>query len=106
MVTNYLVRRGEKKTKGHVPGFDEYELGFNTCDVFNRSLNDKSWPHRYSGRGVSSEIQSGSDFLFTAAFVNLWNLWRTLDFESRKDTKFEDFCVLLAKDIVMTQFEP
>jgi hypothetical protein len=106
VLTNALIRTAEKKAKGTVPGFDHYEASFNIVDVFNRSLCDKRWPHRYSGRHITSEMQAGADFLFTTTLVNLWHLWRTLQYEERKGESFESFCTTLAKGIVQTAFQP
>jgi hypothetical protein len=99
-----LERLNNSKVSGHVPGFDEYELSFNVCDLYNRMMHDKSWPHRYSGKGYSSEYQAGSDYLFTVAILNMWNYWRALDFASRSQLSYEEFRTQLAVLICNSNF--
>ena len=53
-----------------VPGCDNFSITFNTSDHFNRALVDKTFPHK-----PSSDLQALHDFLFSAALLNIFNLF-------------------------------
>lgn len=103
-ITNYLKSVDHKRRKGYIPGFMEYEETFASCDKFNRRLHDKSWPCKYAKSAYSVEVQSGHDFLFTAALVNMHHLWKTLDWKNRKLMSFQMFTQNLALEILANNF--
>eukprot|EP00957_Ditylum_brightwellii_P156783 11933119-Ditylum_brightwellii.AAC.1 len=97
MGTGFKVRK--KDASCHVcPMFDQYSLGFNNCDKFNKVLHDKTWPHKLHG-----DKRAALDYLFAYILINVYHLW--IDAvpagEKCKDVTWKEFCMDLAKEMVM-----
>jgi hypothetical protein len=88
-----------KAQDNHVcPLYDQYCMGFNGCDLYNRCLHSKTWPYKQQG-----DIRNGSDYLFTCVLINTYHLWidagRPED--NRRDVKWRDFCTQLAHEMLV-----
>ena len=88
-----------KAQDNHVcPLYDQYCMGFNGCDLYNRCLHSKTWPYKQQG-----DICNGSDYLFTCVLINTYHLWidagRPED--NRRDVKWRDFCTQLAHEMLV-----
>eukprot|EP00957_Ditylum_brightwellii_P165104 12570200-Ditylum_brightwellii.AAC.1 len=97
MGTGFKVRK--KDASWHVcPMFDHYNLGFNNCDKFNKTLHGKSWPHKLHG-----DKRVALDYLFTCVLINVYHLWidAALAGEKHKDVMWKEFCMDLAKEMLM-----
>ena len=93
-----LDMRGLKKSKKHsIPMFDEYNVGFNVCDKYNRVLHDKSWSYRLSG-----DLRVCSDYISTCILINTYHLWIDAGGrnEARREVSWLQFCTDLAFEMV------
>ena len=99
-LTNALEKKNSKRRKFHIPGFYEYEKFFNGCDIYNRQMHDKSWPHKHVGGYYSSEYRAGSDYLFTCVLMNTFHCWKSVNFKRFGNASFLEFTQILAKDII------
>ena len=62
---------GDGRGSTYIPVWDEYDFGASACDEFNKQLAGKYWPFRRMGWELGID-----DFAFTAALVNILNLYR------------------------------
>ncbi len=83
----------------HGKGRTEWLNHFNNCDIFNRRLHDKSWPHKYGGKGVRMEERAVSDYIFTCILVNCHHVWLSLDVQ--RNQSFSQFCDMLALELML-----
>jgi hypothetical protein len=95
----FVLSNAYSKCKGNtrkafVPGCDDFSLMFNTCDHFNRSMNDKTWPHRCG----STQAQLHNYYL-TCMLINTMNIFCDFYGLSENDVTFQDFGVQLADEL-------
>ena len=70
---------------------------FNGCDVYNRSLHDRKWPHRCGGRKCSGQDGHGHKFAIACIVQNTFNAYHSINnLESRS---FKDNCIKLSNDL-------
>jgi hypothetical protein len=94
VISNAFTRERGQTLRQYVPGCDDFSLMFNTCDQFNRSLNNRTWPHRCS----TSEHQIHNYFL-SCMLINTMNAWMNAHNLSDTDCDFEQFAVSLADEL-------
>jgi len=99
-LTNALIQKPNVRRKHHTPGFDEYEKNFSGCDVFNRKLKDKSWPHKYVAGEYSLELRAGHNFLLSCTLLNTFHAWKAAKFQNNKNSSYLEFTQVLAKEII------
>jgi len=104
-MTNALVETNKKRRPGHFPGMTEYETSFSGCDIFNRRLKDKNWPHKHQSRTYEVQEMANSDYLFTVLLMNVQNLWIDKDKKNRKSVSFENFCTSLSLGLMEKSLE-
>lgn len=99
-ITNALIEHQKVRRKHHTPGFDEYEKNFAGCDVFNRKMKDKSWPHKYTAGVYSLELRAGHSYLMTCALENTFHAWKSANLQMRSQVYFLEFTQILAKQLI------
>jgi len=76
----FKLARSRRQPEYRPPAWLEYKLSFSVCDEFNRALADTTYPFR------RSSWESNFDDLFTSTiFINIANIWKSLDFDARAD---------------------
>ncbi len=101
----YVLSNAFKKVRKHrsasklVPVYDLYNLCFNACDIFNRKLHDKLWPHRYGGNCRFGESGHQHKFAFGVLLQNVFYLAEELGDPRIVNMNFEEKCYELAFDL-------
>ena len=95
----FVLSNAYKKEEGttranYLPGCDDFAIMFSTCDHFNCSLVDRTWPHR-----CSSGTRRLHDFYMTSILLNVMNVWRTVQGGDSMDVSWKDFMVGLADEL-------
>lgn len=57
------IRQDLIRMNSHIPCYYYYKSGFDACDRFNRSLHDKSWPHKRGVKGPRGDFLNQYDFV-------------------------------------------
>jgi hypothetical protein len=89
-----------RSTKGIVPAYDHYKQMFNSCDIFNRKLHDRKYPHRSGGRGKRGEAGHVHKFILSVMLQNIFNLHKSVSDCPLYNDSFKDNCLLLSDDIM------
>ncbi|KAJ1424671.1 hypothetical protein B484DRAFT_398213 [Ochromonadaceae sp. CCMP2298] len=78
-LTNLVTRmpRLARDKTGTSPllGYDTYKSTFALCDVYNRALHDRKWPHKSGGHGVAGEDCNMDNFAFASVLQNIFNAY-------------------------------
>jgi hypothetical protein len=53
--------------------YDIYKIIFNLCDILNRKLNYRTWPHKHGGRNVMGEWKHKDNSVFSSILLNCFN---------------------------------
>jgi hypothetical protein len=77
-----------------IPGYDAYDLMFFLCDVFNRNLHDRKFPHK-----PGSDYASMHDFTMSVTLQNVLNIFCYLHPEIPSTETFETHCYTLATEL-------
>jgi len=85
--------RSQKKV---IPVYDHYKEMFNGCDMFNRALHDRLFPHTNGGNGVSGEKGHCHKFIMGALLQNVFNLWESSVGKDVETINFEAKCIMLS----------
>jgi hypothetical protein len=93
-LTNAFTPVQGKTAKGYIPAIDDFAGMFATCDHYNRSMNDRIWPHarKHGARQIHN-------FLMTCVILNVKNCWAN---EQKVDTatiEFKTFVLELADEL-------
>jgi len=92
----------KEKIKAHeeiIPGYSYYKTFFEYCDNFNRSLHDRSWPHKRGGRGQLGDLGVQHDFIMAAILRNTINAYFSITQVDPLSVDFETSMTRLANDI-------
>ena len=63
---------------------------FETCDIFNRALHDRSWPRLRGGKGITGDMGCRHDFLMACVMQNARNAWLALGETGPSSHSFEE----------------
>ena len=96
LLTNAFKKEAGKKLKYSVPGYDEYNHMFSTCDYFNKDLHDCSFPHKKGGKNRKGDLAQLNDFYFTSILMNIRNAWGSFHNDL---PDFKSFCESLADQL-------
>lgn len=82
-----------------VPLFTLYGKNFSTCDHFNRSLHQRTWPHRKGGYQRSGAQGAQHNFIFSCILINTFNAFHDINRHPSENFDFQADCVALADQI-------
>ena len=99
--TEETNQREIKKRGGEIPIYSYYKLMFNTCDHFNRSLHDRSWPYHRGGKGVKGDLGRINDFCMAVTLENTFNAWYDINNISDKQISFRNLCDILSESLYL-----
>ena len=91
---------GRKNSKYQVPGFDLFAEMFNVCDMFNRKLHDRTWPHKFGGKNVVGGPGKLDDFAFSAAISNAISVFKKFNNTNEiKNWDYQTCCIQLSNEL-------
>lgn len=100
VLTNAFERKVKRpKYKNIIPAYTAYGKMFNVCDRFNRSLHDRTWPHKHGGRDCCGDLGHQDTFAWAAIMQNVYNAFLSINNESAEDYNFQTFFLDLADDL-------
>lgn len=68
------------------------------CDMWNEMVLQHPWP--YDRRSWDRHMDS---YLFTSILINCFHIWKSLgSFSLRSAVAFDDFCIQLGRDLILT----
>lgn len=94
VLTNALKRGGGNTPKAWVPGCDDFSLMFSTCDHYNRSLYQKTFPHR-----PSSDCAALHDFHFSCLLLNTFHVFVSNHEIDPTEASYQDTMLTLADNL-------
>jgi hypothetical protein len=96
---NACIRTWSQAAGTTVPLFTDYGKYFNTCDQFNRSLHDRSWPHKKGGYKRFGAQGAQHNFILTCILMNTFNAQFDINQMVREDFDFCRLCLELADEL-------
>ena len=84
-----------------VPLFDLYGATFSTCDNFNRSLHDRTWPLRKGGFNKSGYRGKEHDFIFSCILHNTFEYFFDVRDVASSTIDFRNNCEVLARELFL-----
>ena len=93
-LTNAFMAVRGQTPKEYIPAIDDFAAMFATCDHYNRSMKDRSWPH--SRRHGARQLHN---FLMTCVVLNTKNSWADSHGHKSGDVEFQAFLLNLADDV-------
>ena len=85
--------------RGNVPLYDDYGKNYAACDHYNRSLYEKSWPHKKGGRKRMGALGAQQNFIFTCILVNTINAFNEMEKRGHENFDYRRYCVDLADEL-------
>lgn len=83
--------RGESKYI--IPGYDLYGAIYASCDIFNRNLHDRSFPHRAGGgKDGYGDLSQYWNFIRSAILQNTFNIYHELRNLLDTSLSYRDLC--------------
>ena len=83
----------------HRPAIDAYKKKFGVCDLFNRQIKYRIWPHRHGGKGTRGERGKQDSFAFGYIFLETFNAYRDINNIVNVEYDYDSFCARLADDL-------
>ena len=77
-MSNAYQRLAHPGTHHHRPAIDAYKKKFGVCDLFNRQIKYRIWPHRHGGKGTKGERGQQDSFVLGCILLNTFNAYRGL----------------------------
>ena len=87
------------KSDMSVPLSDLYRGTFNTCDIFNKQIHGRSWPHKKGGYNRFGSRGVEYNFILTCILINCFNLYGELMGEGFVERDFKTNCLELADEL-------
>jgi hypothetical protein len=94
VLSNAFTASEGNTRKGWVPGCDDFSIMFNVCDQYNRSLHEKSWPHR-----CQTAPQQQHNFLFTCILMNTYHAYLDAQHLRPENLDYKSFGEQLADEL-------
>ena len=69
------------------------------CDLFNRQIKHRLWPHKHSDKGTRSERGKQDSFAFGCIVLNTFNTYRDIIEIATIDYDYYSCCEQLADDL-------
>ncbi len=88
-----------QRTGQGVPLFDLYAPIFSTCDNFNRSLHDRTFPGKKGGYNRKGDQGAIYDFIFSSILHNTFEYYNDFRNIPSSETDFKKDCIELANDL-------
>ena len=104
-MSNAYTRYGRRGTHHHRPAIDAYKKKFGVCDLFNRQIKYRIWPHKHGGKGVKGERGKQDSFAFGCILQNTFNAYRDINDITSEEYDYHSFCMQLADQVYMYALE-
>ena len=98
-LTNAYQRKATKSETKSVPVCCDYGKMFSACDVFNRQIKNRIWPHRHGGRRHLGDMGKFSSFAFGCVLQNTFNAYCSINSIARNEFDFYGLCEELASQV-------
>ena len=89
-VVHQIVNPMQYTYFNNIPVYDEYNLSFSTCDKFNKSLSNKTWPFKTGCRARSGLDGNTFNYFFSSVLVNTYHIHLLLQGLDCEAWSFED----------------
>lgn len=98
-ISNTLYQTPQNDHPLLIPVYDTYAVMMHSCDLYNRELNSRTWPHRHGGGEVMGEHGKLNDFAFSAILQNTYNAYINVNKISSSTLSYRTFCEELSQEI-------
>lgn len=71
----------------------------NGCDMLNRALHDRCWPHKKGGRDMLGDRGMQDNFAFSSIIQNTIKVINSLNSDSYEAVDFKSFCLDLSDEL-------
>ena len=95
-LSNAFTRTNGKWEGPYSVLYRTYKQMFADCDNFNRSLKDRTWPHRKGGRNSQGAFGNQHDFAFSTILQNTFNVYNSMLSENTQISTFRDNALILS----------
>ncbi len=96
VISNAMKKIESRRSSLIVPIIDLYKVTFKACDVFNKSLHDRTWPHRHGGANIPGDRGLQHNFALSCILQNVYNCYCDVRNIDMTLFDFETFCVELS----------
>ncbi len=96
VISNAFERRFERGSKTIIPVYDLYKITFKSCDVFNKALHDRTWPHKHGGKNIPGDIGQQHNFIFSSILQNVYNCFLDVNLVDANNYDFKQMCLELS----------
>jgi hypothetical protein len=90
-----------KKRSGEIPIYSYYKAMFNSCDIFNRALHDKTWCYKRGGAQTKGDLGRINDFYMGVILQNTFNMWYEVNSICSKSVDFRNLCDILSYSLYL-----
>ena len=98
-LTNAYRRLATRSDTKSVPVCCDYGKMFSACDVFNRQIKNRIWPHRHGGRKRLGDIGKFRSFAFGCVLQNTFKSYCDMNSVDRKEFDYYSLCEDLASQL-------
>lgn len=99
VISNAMKLTDSLRSSMIVPIIDLYKITFKACDVYNKNLHDRTWPHRHGGRKRSGDFGLIHNFALSCILQNVFNSYCEICDIDMSTLDFETFCIELSDSI-------
>ena len=82
--------------KAVIPSYDIYAGVYNKCDIFNRKLHDKTYPHARGGKYTSGYDGCIHDFAMACTLHNTFSAYSEINNTDPSSASFQEKCIVLS----------
>lgn len=98
-LSNAYHRLATKSRTKSVPVCSDYGKMFSACDVFNRQIKNRIWPHKHGGRRHLGDMGKFSSFAFGCVLQNTFNAYCDINSIGRNEFDYYSLCEELASQL-------
>lgn len=99
VISNALTKTTSRNCNENIPIYDIYQVTFKSCDIFNKSLHDRTWPHRHGGHSRCGDSGLQHNFALSCILQNVFNCYLDYHKIDPKTRNFVDMCIELSDAI-------
>lgn len=99
VLSNAFSRSKGKSDSSLIPVYDHYACIYNACDLFNRNLHDRHWPHRTGGKHCSGDRGLQNTMAMACILQNTFNCFQMVQHLESENFNFHDHCLQLSRDL-------
>ena len=82
-----------------IPAYDHYVEMFKGCDIFNKMMYGRTWPHKQGGFQHLGDEGKQDDFAFSSLLLNTIVAYREINKLSENDFDYKAYCLQLSDEL-------